>query len=82
MSALTSIINFLYVYVRIFFTFIFGGRVYLSSFSGESYDIAKIIFDTLGLKKVYLSYGEPILILIVAIFTVGALIGLVHRLMK
>lgn len=82
MSALTTIFNFLYVYIRLFFAVIFGGKVYLSSFSGDSYYIAKSIFDTFGASSQLVFRGYPIFMLIICIFAVGAIIGLARRLMR
>lgn len=83
MSALTSIFNFLYVYVRLIFAYIFGSTVSLASFQGEQREIVRSIFNALNVPSETIVFSvQPTLILIIAIFALGALIGLVHRLMR
>lgn len=86
MSALTSIFNFLYVYLRVFSCFILGGSIDSRTFFGEQ----KLIFDSIC-ESIYGSSvvnpilyfdGQPILILILCVFALGSIIGLVRRLMR
>lgn len=86
MSALTSIFNFLYVYLRVFSCFIFGGSIYSTTFFGEQ----KLIFDSIC-ESIYGSSlinpvlhfeSQPILILVLCVFALGSIIGLVRRLMR
>lgn len=85
MSALTSIFNFLYVYLRFVIGYVTGSKIYLSSFNEEQLSIARNILDSLGftnIVNVFSFNGEPILMLIVGVFAVGSIIGLVRRLMR
>ncbi len=82
MTALTTMFNFIVVYVQYFCTIIFGGRLYLSSFSGEQYEIAKNMFDALGVTKVIYVTTHPILLLFIGIIVIGAIIGLARRLIR
>lgn len=82
MTALATTFTFIYVYIRYLCVLIFGGSLYLSSFSGEAYSIAKGIFDTFGYAECIVSPGIPILALFIGIIVVGAIIGLAHRLIR
>lgn len=86
MSALTSLFNFLYVYLRFFVSLIFGGLFDCRHFLlAEQREIAsQIVYqvsDGHYLNGIYLP-GSPIVALILGIFVVGGIIGLIHRLMK
>lgn len=88
MSALTTIFNYLYVYLRVFVAFIFGGTLRHDDFPGvyrqpfydflRSLGVSEINFE----RFVIIFESRPILILIVGIFAVGSIIGLVRRLMR
>ena len=86
MSALTSIFNFLYVYFCFFVKLSFGGHFSSFSFTvAEQQQYARqLVFNIsngLVQNAVNLS-GEPLVILIIGVFTLGAIIGLVRRLMR
>lgn len=84
MSALTTVFNYLYVYLVALANFIFGGYFELKSFSGERLEVAQEFMAAIGCAD----YGQiqfpprPILMLIVGIFAVGSIIGLVRRLVR
>lgn len=86
MSSLTSIFNFLYVYLRATICFIFGGLFDVRHFHNvEQISIARDIVITGSngaLENGLIFDGEPILALVVGIFAVGAIIGLVRRLIR
>lgn len=83
MTALTTMFNFIIVYVRYLVCLIFGGSLYLSSFSGEQYEIAKGIFNSYGATAtVIVGDGIPLLALFLGVFVIGAIIGLAHRLIR
>lgn len=86
MSALTTIFNFLYVYLRCFACYIFGGRLDVNYFSNlEQIEFVRNIIKTAsgGIYENGLSFpGQPILLLVLGIFALGSIIGLVRRLMK
>lgn len=81
MTALTTMFTFIYVYLRFFIHVLIGGRVSLNSFSGEAYDIAKIVFDFFGTDSVSFRINYVFLI-IFGIFVFGSIIGLVRRLTR
>lgn len=83
MSALTSIFNFLYVYLRIIVAYVFGTKIYVDSFPmGESREIFRAIINEFGFGNYVYFEPQPLLILIVGVVSLGAIIGLVRRLMK
>lgn len=86
MSALTSIFNFLYVYLRAIVCYIFGNLFSANSFTdSEQIEIARSIVRsaTNGQFENGLHFsGEPILLLIFGIFALGSIIGLVRRLIR
>lgn len=86
MSALTSIFNFLYVFIRAMFTFIIGGWFDVRNFSVvEQQNIARqiIIEATNGqFENGTVFPGEPILLLVIGVFAIGSIIALVRRLIK
>lgn len=95
MSALTTIFNHLYVYLYCLIKIIFGGECLLRDFANPE---QKLILQSMGesLYNFYPDYVEftetgimkivfetqPILILIVGVFTVGSIIGLTRRLFR
>lgn len=82
MTALTTMFNFLRVYISFFCCMIFGGDFTLSDFSGESLEIASAISETLNLGLSVYMPGSPILQLFIAVFVIGAIIGLARRLIR
>ena len=86
MSALTSIFNFLYVYLRAIFCFVTGTLFDIRYFPvAEQKEIARqiIIIGSNGqLQEGLQFFPRPILLLIFGIFVVGAFIGLTRRLMR
>lgn len=82
MTALTTMFNFLIVYLRYFVVLIVGGKIYLADFSGEQYEIAKVIFEAYGASSSISSPGYPILVLFIGIIVIGAIIGLARRLIR
>lgn len=83
MSALTTIFNFLYVYLRFIFAYIVGGQIRANQFTSvESQEIAQGIINSLGLSHGVTFSGEPILMLVIGVFALGSVIGLAHRLIK
>lgn len=89
MSALTSIFNFLYVYLRCIIAYIMGNKIYSSDFSGECLEImtniVRSVQPNLTENWTYITLnrgGEPILMVVIGVFAVGSIIGLVRRLMK
>lgn len=82
MTALTTMFNFIIVYVRYFSVIVFGGSLYLNSFSGEQYLIAKNIFDYYDIGSVLIYENNPLIVLFVGVFVIGAIIGLARRLIR
>lgn len=82
MTALTTMFNFLRVYISFFCCMIFGGDFTLSDFSGESYEIASAISKALGFGLSVHMPGSPIMQLFIAIIVIVAIIGLARRLIR
>lgn len=87
MSALTTVFNFLYVYLRVFFNYIVGGGLDSTDFSSEQVPIVISIYECITGQNPGLSFymefeGEPVLMLIIGIFALGSIIGLARRLIK
>lgn len=82
MTALTTMFNFLIVYVRYFCCIIFGGTFSKTHFSGEAYGIAEDLLISLGFNVGVNFDGIPILTLFIGIIVIGAIIGLARRLIR
>lgn len=95
MSALTTIFNHLYVYLYAVMKYIFGGECLANDFNSEAhkeiliemgeffynYYPDLVSFDSKGVLVVDFA-PQPILILIVGVFALGAIIALVRRLVR
>lgn len=86
MTALVSMFNFLIVFIRYIVFCIVGGRFSVSSFlNAEQKEIARNILlqATDGMFENSIGGpGNPLLILFVGIIVIGAIIGLVKRLIR
>lgn len=85
MTALTTMFNFIIVYMRLICCCVFGGDFNYTHFTGERAELAKhIIFTHLGTEQFpgFILPGVPILQLFIAIIVVGAIIGLARRLIR
>lgn len=85
MSALTEIFNHLYAYLLAFLTFVLGieTKVPNGPVGDICQDISQNLFSMFTEEQI-LHFMEirPILLISIGIFACGALIGLVHRLMR
>ena len=86
MTSLTSIFNFLYVYLRVLACYIFGGRVDVNFFSNlEQIEIVRNIIRIASngqFENGFSFPGQPILLLVLGVFALGSIIGLVRRLIR
>lgn len=86
MSALTSIFNFLYVYIRALFCYVTGSLFDVHYFvSDEQINIARqiILTATNGQFQNGFHYPpNPLLLIVLGVFVVGSIIGLIRRLMR
>ena len=86
MSALTTMFNFVVVYVRYFCCIVLGGYFSVSDFvSSEQKELAKDILFQLTGDSSFLQLqfpSSPLLILFVSVFVAGAVIGLLRRLIR
>lgn len=83
MAGLTSVFNFLIVYVNVFVTFIFGGVFSSNEFTvTEQREIANGILSSLTVNSSIEFEGQPILMIIIGVFVLGSIISLVRRLIK
>lgn len=86
MTALTTMFNFIIVYVRYFVCSIVGGWFQVSDFSNDEQRVMarQIILQlTDGLYNNGIMFSsKPILILIIGVIVIGAIIGLARRLIR
>ena len=87
MSALTSIFNFLYVYLRCLLCFFTSSLFDVRHFNvPEQKEIARQMIITASngslQNGIEFDFSAPILFLIVGIFAVGSIIGLIRRLTR
>lgn len=86
MTALVSVFNFFIVYLDFLFLVFVGGTFRVSSFATpEQQEIARIFLETAsnGQFHSYIhSDGIPLLLIPIGVFVLGAVIGLVRRLIR